>query len=224
MWPNEPFTVSHVAPSSSQSDRVPSPPRRRNAASTHDPRQRQMAAHAIRQVMPLASNAVSAAIADLPLVASGKVREIYDLGDRLLMVASRPDLHLRRRPSEPDPRQGQGPDGPVGLLVRQDRPHRRQPLRLAPPRACPTRCAAARWSCASSRCCPSSASCAATSPARAGRTTRPPARSRASSCRRACGVRAAADADLHARRRRPRRATTRRSTSTRPPSSSATAS
>jgi phosphoribosylaminoimidazole-succinocarboxamide synthase len=31
---------------------------------------------------------VSAAIADLPLVASGKVREIYDLGDRLLMVAS----------------------------------------------------------------------------------------------------------------------------------------
>jgi phosphoribosylaminoimidazole-succinocarboxamide synthase len=28
------------------------------------------------------------ALADLPLVASGKVREIYDLGDRLLMVAS----------------------------------------------------------------------------------------------------------------------------------------
>ena len=31
---------------------------------------------------------MSAAIADLPLVASGKVREIYDMGDRLLMVAS----------------------------------------------------------------------------------------------------------------------------------------
>jgi phosphoribosylaminoimidazole-succinocarboxamide synthase len=31
---------------------------------------------------------VTATIADLPLVASGKVREIYDLGDRLLMVAS----------------------------------------------------------------------------------------------------------------------------------------
>ena len=28
------------------------------------------------------------ALADLPLIASGKVREIYDLGDRLLMVAS----------------------------------------------------------------------------------------------------------------------------------------
>jgi phosphoribosylaminoimidazole-succinocarboxamide synthase len=32
--------------------------------------------------------AVNAAILDLPLVASGKVREIYDLGDRLLLVAS----------------------------------------------------------------------------------------------------------------------------------------
>jgi phosphoribosylaminoimidazole-succinocarboxamide synthase len=31
---------------------------------------------------------VNAAILDLPLVASGKVREIYDLGDRLLLVAS----------------------------------------------------------------------------------------------------------------------------------------
>ncbi|MDX6656010.1 MAG: phosphoribosylaminoimidazole-succinocarboxamide synthase [Solirubrobacteraceae bacterium] len=31
---------------------------------------------------------MTAAIADLPLIATGKVREIYDLGDRLLMVAS----------------------------------------------------------------------------------------------------------------------------------------
>jgi phosphoribosylaminoimidazole-succinocarboxamide synthase len=31
---------------------------------------------------------VTAALSDLPLLASGKVREIYDLGDRLLMVAS----------------------------------------------------------------------------------------------------------------------------------------
>ena len=28
------------------------------------------------------------ALADLPLLASGKVREIYDLGDELLIVAS----------------------------------------------------------------------------------------------------------------------------------------
>ena len=32
--------------------------------------------------------AVTAALAELPLIASGKVREMYDLGDRLLMVAS----------------------------------------------------------------------------------------------------------------------------------------
>ena len=31
---------------------------------------------------------VTTTLADLPLVASGKVREMYDLGDRLLMVAS----------------------------------------------------------------------------------------------------------------------------------------
>jgi phosphoribosylaminoimidazole-succinocarboxamide synthase len=31
---------------------------------------------------------VTAALAELPLLASGKVREMYDLGDRLLMVAS----------------------------------------------------------------------------------------------------------------------------------------
>jgi phosphoribosylaminoimidazole-succinocarboxamide synthase len=31
---------------------------------------------------------VTAALADLPLLASGKVREMYDMGDRLLMVAS----------------------------------------------------------------------------------------------------------------------------------------
>src|SRR3954469_8061933 len=31
---------------------------------------------------------MTTALADLPLVASGKVREMYDLGDRLLMVAS----------------------------------------------------------------------------------------------------------------------------------------
>ena len=150
----------------------------------------------------------AAAVADLPLLASGKVREIYDLGDRLLMVASdRISTYDVVHPNA-DPRQGQGPDRPVRLLVRQDRPHRRQPLRLGHrrrarrgPRPRDRRAQAAR-------CCRSSASCAATSPARAGRTTRRPARSRASSCRRACGVRAAARADLHAvdeGRGRPRR-------------------
>jgi phosphoribosylaminoimidazole-succinocarboxamide synthase len=36
----------------------------------------------------LASRHVTVALADLPLIASGKVRELYDLSDRLLMVAS----------------------------------------------------------------------------------------------------------------------------------------
>jgi len=31
---------------------------------------------------------VTTALAELPLLASGKVRELYDLGDRLLLVAS----------------------------------------------------------------------------------------------------------------------------------------
>jgi phosphoribosylaminoimidazole-succinocarboxamide synthase len=39
--------------------------------------------------VPIASlRHVTPALADLPLVASGKVRDMYDLGDRLLMVAS----------------------------------------------------------------------------------------------------------------------------------------
>jgi phosphoribosylaminoimidazole-succinocarboxamide synthase len=37
---------------------------------------------------PIASIAPVSALADLPLLASGKVRELYDLADRLLMVAS----------------------------------------------------------------------------------------------------------------------------------------
>jgi len=36
----------------------------------------------------VASRKVTSALADLPLLASGKVRELYDLSDRLLMVAS----------------------------------------------------------------------------------------------------------------------------------------
>jgi phosphoribosylaminoimidazole-succinocarboxamide synthase len=37
---------------------------------------------------PLLASTHVSALSDLPLVASGKVREIYDLGDRLLLVAS----------------------------------------------------------------------------------------------------------------------------------------
>src|ERR1700724_1629028 len=41
----------------------------------------------LRRERALASQHVTA-LADLPLIASGKVREIYDLGDTLLIVAS----------------------------------------------------------------------------------------------------------------------------------------
>ena len=43
---------------------------------------------ATRSSEPAASIAPVTALADLPLLASGKVREIYDLGDQLLIVAS----------------------------------------------------------------------------------------------------------------------------------------
>ncbi len=50
-------------------------------------------------------------LADLPLVASGKVREMYDLGDRLLMVASDRISTYDVGPSDADPGQGQGAHG-----------------------------------------------------------------------------------------------------------------
>ena len=137
----------------------------------------------------------------------------------------RPHLHLRRGPPDADPRQGQGADRACRCSG-SSRPrtivanhlhlgHRRRARRGA---------RAGRWSCARCRCCRSSASCAATSPARAGRTTRPPAA--VSGIELPAGparVRAAARADLHAEHEGRAWATTRRSTSSAPPSSSATA-
>ena len=41
-----------------------------------------------RRQNPLLASPAVTTVADLPLIASGKVREMYDLGDRLLMVAS----------------------------------------------------------------------------------------------------------------------------------------
>ena len=83
-------------------------------------------------------------VTDLPLIASGKVREMYDLGDRHPDGRQRPDLDVRRRASDADPGQGRGPHRPVGLLVRTHRPHRHEPLRLGHRRTSPTTSAAAR--------------------------------------------------------------------------------
>ena len=109
---------------------------------------------------------------------------MYDLGDdRLLMVASRPDLDLRRGPSRrrsptrarcsPGCRRsgssGRPTSSPNHLISSTD----------GVPDEVRGRALRRR---ASSRCSRSSASCAATSPARAGRSTRRPARSAGSSC------------------------------------------
>ena len=105
-------------------------------------------------------------------LACGKVRELYALDDeRLLLVASRPHLDLRRGPADADPRQGPRAHRPLGVLVRADARHRPQPparaARRRPlDRVPPARDAAGR-----------AASCAATSPARAGWTTARRARS-----------------------------------------------
>ena len=115
----------------------------------------------------------------------------------------RPHLDLRRRLADRDPRQGPRAHRALRLLVRAHGGDRAQP----PARAAAT--TGARPSAAGWRCSRSSAWCAATSPARAGRTT--------SATGEVCGhrlpdglreSRAAAGADLHARdegAERPRR-------------------
>ena len=154
---------------------------------------------------------------------------MYDLGGpatatpRAADGRQRPHLDLRRGPPDADPRQGQGAHGPVGVLVREDRADRRQPPDLGDRGRARGGARARAGRAHAWRCCRSSASCAATSPARAGRTTRRPARSRASRCRRACASPSSCPSRSSRRARRPRRATTRRSTSSAPPSSSATA-
>ena len=117
-------------------------------------------------------------------LASGKVRELYDAGDdRLLLVASRPHLGLRRRPADADPRQGPrarprsrcSGSTLTGDIVAQPRDLGASSSDL-PEGARDARARRARDARASgSRCCRSSASCAATSSARAGRTTSAPA-------------------------------------------------
>ena len=94
----------------------------------------------------------------------------------------RSHLDLRRGPPDADPRQGQGADRAVGVLVRQDRPDRRQPPDLRDRRRARGGARAGAGRAQAARCCRSSASCAATSPARAGRTTRRRAPSPGSSC------------------------------------------
>ena len=132
-------------------------------------------------------------------VASGKVREIYALDDdRLLLVASDRISTFDVDPPDGDP--GQGPRAHRALRLLVHAPARRS-SRITCSRSATT---AARWSAAGSRCCRSSASCAATSPARAGRTTRRPARRRATRCPKGCASRTSCPSRSSRRRRRRR--------------------
>ena len=127
-------------------------------------------------------------------VGSGKVRELYALDDeRLLLVASdRISAFDVVLPTE-IPDKGRVLTGLSGFWFARTRDIVPEP----PARA--ARRTGARRSAGGSRCCRSSASSAATSPARAGRTTRRPARSAGTALRRrAARVRPAAGADLHA--------------------------
>ena len=73
---------------------------------------------------------VTTALADLPLLASGKVRDMYDLGDRLLMVASdRISTYDVVHPT-PIPDKGKVLTGLSVFWFEQTGEHRAQPPRL----------------------------------------------------------------------------------------------
>ena len=69
---------------------------------------------------------------DVPLLFRGKVRDIYDLGDRLLLVATDRISAFDVGPADRHPGQGRGPDAALGLLVRRDPRARPEPPRHAP--------------------------------------------------------------------------------------------
>jgi phosphoribosylaminoimidazole-succinocarboxamide synthase len=107
---------------------------------------------------------------------------MYDMGDRLLMVASDRISTYDVVPPERHPGQGQGAHRALAFWFAETG-HIVPNHFVSPPTACPTRSRGRAIVARKLRCSRSSASCAATSPARAGRTTRRPGRSRASSSR-----------------------------------------
>ena len=149
-------------------------------------------------------------------VGSGKVRELYALDDeRLLLVASdRISTFDVILPTE-IPDKGRVLTGVSGFWFA-----RTSELVPEPPARTARRRSLDRVP-AGSRCCRSNASCAATSPAPAGRTTSRPARSAATSSLRGLSSRSSCRARSSRRRRRRRPGTTRTSTAPRRSSSSA---
>src|SRR6266851_3884114 len=121
--------------------------------------------------------------AGLTPAARGKVRDIYDLGDKLLIVAT-------DRLSAFD----------VILPTR---------ISLRPLAGLTTNSQAAQWSCERPGPCRLNASYAATSPARDGRTIGPPEKSVALRCLRACANQTACRSPSLRPQRKPRRGTTK---------------
>ena len=67
-------------------------------------------------------------LTELPLIGKGKVREIYDLGDQLLIVSTDRVSAFDVVMQEPIPGKGDRADVAVGVLVRAVPRHRPQPL------------------------------------------------------------------------------------------------
>ena len=118
-------------------------------------------------------------IPEIELISRGKVRDIYAVGDKLLIVATRPYFRIRLHPGDRHSLQGQSADTAFAVLVRlpEERaadPHHYGRCRRNIPSRCPnigTSLKAARCWCAGRRCLRSSVSRAAICPAPAGRIT-----------------------------------------------------
>ena len=158
---------------------------------------RPLAADARRRRGDAYDRHVAGARCPLPLLRRGKVREVYEVGRRAPAARrQRPGQRLRRRHARGDPRKGARADPDQRLLVREagrrgpvplrHGRRRRDPRPGARPGAAPEPDRRPRHAgAAHRRRCRSSAWCAATSPARPGRSTGRAAPWPASRCRRA---------------------------------------
>ena len=153
----------------------------------------------------------------------GKVRDIYAVDDAAHAHRHhRPPERVRRGAARPDPGQGPRAHQHLELLVRAHRPHRAEPPLGLPARARGAGRGRARdhrrplhGRAAAEGAAASKPWCAATSSAPAGRTTRRPARSAASSSRRGCAWPTACRSRSSRPRPRPSAATTTRTSASR---------
>ena len=94
--------------------------------------------------MALPAPLLSTSFPGLSPVRSGKVRDLYDAGDDLADRRHRPHLGVRLRARLRHPRQGQGAEPAVGVLVRPDDGRRAEPRAVDRPATTSRRAARAR--------------------------------------------------------------------------------